>query len=105
MYGVWEDGSIYALDPSNGAQRWTVAAASAQLGTLGSIVGDVLYVTTTDRNVQAFDATTGAHLWTVDVVGVPTQAAVVDGSLFFGTSLGHVYALRDQGPGVTPGGS
>jgi outer membrane protein assembly factor BamB len=105
LYGVSDDGSIYALDPASGAQRWTVAAASAQLGTLGSLVGNVLYVTTADRNVQAFDATTGAHLWTVDVVGVPTQAAVVDGSLFLGTSLGHVYALRDPGLGATPGGS
>jgi outer membrane protein assembly factor BamB len=95
LYGVSDDGSIYALDPASGARRWTVAAASAQLGTLGSIVGNVLYVTTADRNVQAFDANTGTHLWTVDVVGVPTQAAVVDGSLFLGTSLGHVYALRD----------
>ncbi len=95
LYGVSDDGSIYALDPASGAPRWTVAAAAAQLGTLASIVGNVLYVTTADRNVQAFDATTGAHLWTVDVVGVPTQAAVVNGSLFLGTSLGHVYALRD----------
>jgi eukaryotic-like serine/threonine-protein kinase len=103
LYGVSDDGSIYALDPASGARRWTVAAASAQLGTLGSIVGNVLYVTTADRNVQAFDATTGIHLWTVNVVGVPTQAAVVDGSLFVGTSLGHVYALRDPDPGATPG--
>jgi len=95
LYGVSDDGSIYALDPASGALRWTVKAAQGQLGTLGSVVGNVLYVTTADRNVQAFDATTGAHLWTVDVVGVPTQAAVVDGSLFLGTSLGHVYALRD----------
>jgi outer membrane protein assembly factor BamB len=80
LYGVSDDGSIYPLDPASGALRWTVAAAAAQLGTLGSIAGNVLYVTTADRNVQAFDATTGAHLWTVDVVGVPTQAAVVDGS-------------------------
>jgi len=103
LYGVSDDGSIYALDPTSGALRWTVAAAAAQLGTLGSIVGNVLYITTSDRNVQAFDATTGAHLWTVDVVGVPTQAAVVDGSLFLGTSLGHVYALRDPALGATPG--
>jgi len=105
LYGVSDDGSIYALDPASGVLQWTVAAAAAQLGTLGAIVGNVLYVTTADRNVQAFDATTGAHLWTVDVVGVPTQAAVVDGSLFLGTSLGHVYALRDPALGSTPAGS
>jgi outer membrane protein assembly factor BamB len=103
LYGVSDDGSIYALDPASGALRWTVKAAQGQLGTLGSIVGNALYVTTADRNVQAFDATTGAHLWSVDVVGVPTEAAVVDGSLFLGTSLGHVYALRDPALDATPG--
>lgn len=103
LYGVSDDGRIYALDPVSGALRWTVVAASAQLGTLGSIVGNVLYVTTADRNAQAFDATTGARLWTADVVGVPTEAAVVDGSLFLGTSLGHVYALRDPAAGAVSG--
>jgi outer membrane protein assembly factor BamB len=105
LYCVSDDGSIYALDPGSGALRWTVAAASLQLGTLGSIVGTVLYVTTADRNVQAFDATTGAHLWTIDVLGDPTMAAVVDGSLFVGTTLGHVYAIRDPAPGSPPPGS
>ena len=105
LYGVSDDGSIYALDPATGMQQWTAAAASAQLGTLASIVGKVLYVTTSDRNVQAFDATTGAPLWKVLVVGVPTEAAVVDGALFVGTSLGHVCAIRDPSPGATPGGS
>jgi outer membrane protein assembly factor BamB len=79
---VTDDGHIYALDAESGALRWNAEAASSPLGTLGSIVGNVLYVTTSDRNVQAFDATTGAHLWTVVVAGVPTQAAVVDGTVF-----------------------
>lgn len=105
LYGVSDDGSIYALDPRTGVQEWSAAAASAQLGTLGSIVGRVLYVTTSDRNVQAFDATAGVHLWTVPVVGDPTEAAVVDGALFVGTSLGHIYAIRDPSPGATPRGS
>ena len=105
LFSMSEDGSIYALDAATGALVWTTAAASAQLGTLGAIVGNSLYVNSSDRNVQAFDATTGTHLWTVSVVGVPTMSAVVDGSVFIGTSLGHVLAIRDPEAAGTPAGS
>jgi eukaryotic-like serine/threonine-protein kinase len=99
LYVCADDGTLTALDPASGVQRWAVRAASLQLGTLASIVGTQLYVSSSDRNVQAFDATTGAHLWTVGVSGVPTEAAVVDGSVFVGSTLGHVYAIGDTSAG------
>jgi outer membrane protein assembly factor BamB len=104
LYVVSDDGNVYAVDLATHGVLWTGATQGA-LGTLGSLVGNVLYVSSADRTVYAFDATTGRNLWSVPVVGVPTMGAVVDGSVYVGTTLGQVDAIRDLAGGSPPAGS
>ncbi|HYK95467.1 MAG TPA: PQQ-binding-like beta-propeller repeat protein [Candidatus Dormibacteraeota bacterium] len=104
LYVVSDDGNVYAVDLATHVPRWTGMTHGA-LGTLASLVGNALYVSSADRTVYAFDATSGANLWGVPVIGVPTMGAVVDGSVFVGTALGHVYAIRDPAGESTPAGS
>jgi serine/threonine-protein kinase len=104
LYAVSDDGKVYAVDLATHAPLWTATTQGA-LGTLASLVGNTLYVSSADRSVYAFDASTGATLWSVPVVGGPTMGAVVDGSVYVGTTLGQVDAIRDPAVGSPPPGS
>lgn len=103
LYAVSNDGNVYAVDIATHAIRWT-APTNGPLGTLGVFVDGVFYVATNARSVYAFDAATGAQLWKIDVIGSPTQPAVMEGRLFLGTTLGHVIAIGDRSTaGATAG--
>jgi outer membrane protein assembly factor BamB/class 3 adenylate cyclase len=92
VYGVSEDGNLYALDAATGDRQWT-AETDGSIGTLAGLVENVVYVSSSDQTVRAFDATTGEELWRVDVQGTPTMPAVIDGRVIVGTSLGRVIAI------------
>lgn len=103
LYAVSDDGNVYGVDLATHAVRWT-APTNGPLGTLGVLVDGIFYAATNARSVYGFDAATGAQLWKIDVIGSPTQPAVVDGRLFLGTTLGHVIAIGDRSTaGATTG--
>jgi outer membrane protein assembly factor BamB len=91
--------SIYALDASTGAVRWSVHdrmnAYSAP-----AVADGVLYLSVLGRAVMAIDARTGAVRWrfSTDVAG-GSVPAVAHGVVYVGCSDGAVDAL-DAGTGM-----
>lgn len=96
VYAAAENGFLYALDPETGNELWA-SRVGGVLATLATVAGDVVYVGTKDRSTHAIDAETGRELWFVDVAGEPTMAAVLDGRVFVGTTLGRVVAIGGSG--------
>jgi outer membrane protein assembly factor BamB/class 3 adenylate cyclase len=92
VYAVSDDGNVYALDAATGDQRWT-ARTGGSIGTLAGLVDTVVYITSADETIRAFNATTGEQLWSINVQGIPTMPAVIDGRVIVGTSLGRVVAI------------
>lgn len=97
VYATGTDGLLYVLDASHGTLLGE-ARIQSRLSPNAGIVGHTLYVTSDDRQVHAFDvsADTPAALWSLPVTGTPGAPAVIDGSVFVGTSLGVVVRLGDS---------
>jgi len=97
--GSVRDGVVYAVDATDGAQRWSFSTPTA-VGTAPTVVGGSVYVGTGDdpfgRNssLYAVDATNGTEEWSYDTDnGVGAAPTVADGTVY--TSDGNrVYALR-----------
>ena len=92
VYAGSEDFNLYALDATTGAVRWTFETGGI-VGSLASLVDDVLYVPSADRFVYALDAATGVEIWRVAIDGEPTIPVVISGRVIVGTSLGMVTAI------------
>jgi outer membrane protein assembly factor BamB len=80
--------------PASGrrALRWTFETGGI-VGSLASLVDDVLYVPSADRFVYVLDAATGMEIWRIAVDGEPTIPVVIGGRVIVGTSLGMVTAI------------
>jgi outer membrane protein assembly factor BamB len=92
VYAGSEDFSLYALDATTGALRWRFDTGGV-VGSLASLVDDVLFIPSADRFVYAVDAATGVEIWRVEVDGEPTIPVVIDGRVIVGTGLGMVTAI------------
>lgn len=117
LYFGSDDGHVYALDAASGRQRWAWRTDGPVASTPAVHDGRV-HVLSYDGRLHTLDAATGAPLWKfatggerrfearglhgatprtqtiADVYDVYLSSpAVVDGSVYFGSSDGHVYAL------------
>lgn len=86
-------GIVQALNAQTGAAIWSVQNGSNRSSP--TVVGGVLYIGSSDRNVYALDAATGTVLWTAgpldtEVVSTP---AVAGGKVYVGSVSGPLYAL------------
>lgn len=93
---VGEDGAIRRLDLATGAAT-PYFNNTAAMGALPTIVGDTLYVSSSDGVVRALDLGTAVEHWSVQVRGQPTMPVVVDGRVYVGTDVGRAVLIGDPG--------
>ncbi len=92
-----DNGTLYAVNASNGTVRWQQALGS--FVTVSAVMGGTVYVST-DGAVSAFDAASGVRRWQYSIGGqVDTPAMMFgNGTLFVSVSHGNnshaIYALR-----------
>jgi len=123
IYFGSDDGNVYAVAPADGRQLWKYSTRGAVAST-PAIAHDTLYVMSYDGHFYALNARTGALRWKFATGGerhfeakglhgmTPagqtyfdpfdlflSSPVVVDGSVFFGSGDGNLYAL-DAGSGA-----
>jgi len=88
--------SVYALDATTGAVRWSVHD-SANAYSAPAVVDGVIYLGSTAGYVAALDATTGVARWRSSMdVAADSLPAVANGAVYVAASDGSVYALNAQ---------
>ncbi len=120
LYFGSDDGNIYAVDATDGHQLWK-RRTGGPVAASPAIAGDTLYVGSYDGSFYALDASTGALRWKFATGGerrfeakglhgmqpsnqtIPdlfdvflSSPVVVEGSVYFGSGDGNVYALDAQ---------
>jgi outer membrane protein assembly factor BamB len=117
IYFGSDDGSVYAVDATEGRQLWKYATRGA-VASSPAIDGDTLYAMSYDGHFYAIGATTGALRWKFKTGGerrfearglhgyTPSNqtffdpfdvylssAVVAEGNVYFGSGDGNLYAL------------
>lgn len=106
------NGTLYALDPATGTERWSMATPRRFRAT-PAVAGGVVYIGGGDGIVRAIDLASGRERWTFETRGaslaaeefgfdrtqIQSSAAVVDGVVYVGSRDASVYAL-DAATGV-----
>ena len=105
------DGSIYALNATNGAKIWNYTM-SGQVLSSPAVVDGIVYVGSSDGNLYALDADTGGKLWNFTTArssffsgfagcgvspsgnAVDSSPVVADGVVYVGSYDHNVYALN-----------
>jgi eukaryotic-like serine/threonine-protein kinase len=91
---VGTDDTIYALDASTGALKWSYRTAG-DIQSSPAVANGVVYFGSGDTNVYALNATTGALKWKHATAGsIMSSAAVAYGSVYIASGDGNVYALN-----------
>ncbi|MGM0592046.1 MAG: PQQ-binding-like beta-propeller repeat protein [Halobacteriota archaeon] len=96
---VVDGDSLRAYDASTGDQQWTAPIPREEDVFSPTIVGDTVYVATSERfdggTIAAFDATTGDEQWRETVpLGVAASPAAAGDLLYVGTNGGNVTAVE-----------
>ena len=100
------DTGFYAVDAASGSQIWRFGA-KGPIASSPVVADDAVYFTDRDGYLYALDAETGQEIWRFRVsereftaegwdswdAGTWSSPAVVDGTVFTGSSDGHVYAV------------
>ena len=100
------DAGFYAVDAASGSQVWRFDA-EGPIASSPVVVDDAVYFTDRDGYLYALNAATGQELWRFRVsereftaegwdswdAGTWSSPAVVDGTVYTGSSDGHVYAV------------
>jgi outer membrane protein assembly factor BamB len=104
-YVVTDVGTVYAIDSTSGAVRWTAAAGGAGKPALA---GDQLFVPTFDGRVVVLNAA-GCGSPTCTPQGEfstsstsPVSSPIVAGDVLYTTAGGSVFAFAAAGCGTTP---
>lgn len=102
------DGGVYSLDLASGKQLWRTQT-NGRVRATPSVHGGTVVVGSWGGRVYALDLATGAERWVHRTEGdtldsrkfgfdrraVQSSAAIVDGSVYFGSRDGAVYALDE----------
>ena len=117
LYVGASDGTVYALDATNGAQKWRFRTGGP-VASSPAVGGGLVYFSSLDGKVYAVDAATGAERWSFATKGerrftapgihgaIPrteqmpdpfdvflSSPTLVSGTLYIGSGDQHVYAL------------
>ena len=94
LYVVFTDGTIRALDATNGQVIWSVNHPGAALSS-PAVADGRLYIATDNRGLLALDANTGSQLWLAPMPGPQWSSPAVDnGRVFVGSRDDHrLYAF------------
>jgi alcohol dehydrogenase (cytochrome c) len=90
--GVEPSGSIQALDPTSGEQRWSFALHSPPWAGVLSTAGGLVFGGTSEGNVFALDATSGKALWNFQTGATVTSNPIsyeLDGKQYIAMAAGH----------------
>ena len=112
VYFGSDDAGFYAVDAASGSQLWRFGAEGS-IASSPVVADDAVYFTDRDGYLYALDAATGRELWRFRVsereftaegwdswdAGTWSSPAVVDGTVYTGSSDGHLYAV-DAATGV-----
>jgi outer membrane protein assembly factor BamB len=101
LYVTANDGSVHAIDPITGEERWQMTHDYLRVVTSPAVGGGAIYVsmaypTSAARNgtVMALDKRSGTQLWEFFTKGRPVGSPVVsDFTLHVGTDDGFLYGL------------
>jgi outer membrane protein assembly factor BamB len=94
-------GSVYAIDPSTGAQLWQHQVNAPVIAPV-TVANGVIFASMGD-GVVALDAGTGDELWNDGGAGlIYSQPVVVDGTLYAAYFNGNLIAYRLKGQGQQP---
>jgi outer membrane protein assembly factor BamB len=101
LYVGTRAGTVYAMDPATGADRWT-ASVGAAVSATPAFWNGALFVPTADGDLEVLDIG-GNPLWTGQT-GSPltVQPAIAGGVVFTGSSDGSVWAFATGGCGRFP---
>lgn len=97
VYATSGDGSIYAINSSNGTLKWKTAAIFGVYNSAVAADGTV-YVGSTNGKLYAF-APNGTQKWTFQSQSKVTTAPAIapDGTVYFGSQDTNLYALDPTG--------
>lgn len=97
IVGTEYGGTVFALDPSDGSERWTFAADADTRD--GPVVGGSVYVGDADGTVYALDSTDGSERWRASLSRFAGVRPLPDGVLAFSRGEGErvVASFRDDG--------
>ena len=105
FFGSW-DTYLYAVDAATGREKWKFKTGDDpvnfnQTGIQSSpvVVDGVVYFGCRDSNVYALDAATGQEKWKYKTTWVNASASVVDGQVYFGTSIPAFFIALDAKTG------
>ena len=102
VYVTPTDGSLYALNATNGNKIWNYSIPTTFIQISPIVVNNVVYLGSGKGAVYAFDATNGSKLWSYAVSSTTLSSpAIADGVLYVGSADGNVYALRVS-PATSP---
>ncbi len=92
VYVGFQNGTVYALEASDGQQKWTFDTGGPILSS-PTVVGGTVYIGSTDQHLYALDAEDGTEKWRFKTGSeVISPACVVDDVLLY-PSRNHLYAL------------
>ncbi|MBV7328058.1 PQQ-binding-like beta-propeller repeat protein [Chloroflexi bacterium TSY] len=88
---------LYALNASDGAERW-IYPTEFPLGHSPTVHDGVVYFGGFDRRIHAVDAFTGEGLWTYEATaGFHTNPVLAENKVFAGNRDGYFYAVHAEG--------
>lgn len=92
-----ENGKVYSLDASTGAEIWNFTTNN-EVDSTPTVVDGVVYVGSADRKLYALDANTGSELWNYPFPSffaqIVSSPALAHDKIFFGTSDDNLYAIN-----------
>ena len=104
VYVGSDDGMLYAVNPTNGATRWTFATGGAITSAPAVGPNGTVYIGSLDRKVYVLHPSGAVQsTWTTEgSIDVASPAIGADGTLYVGSRDGRLYAFRDGGPATIP---
>src|SRR5215468_408077 len=95
------DGNVYALDASNGNQKWKFQTGDV-IHSSPAVADGVLYVGSWDTYFYALEAATGKEKWRFrtgddpkihNQIGIQSSPLIANGTVYFGCRDSNLYAL------------
>lgn len=94
LYVTSLDGSLYALDKTNGREKWRFAAAGSGIAAKPVVSGDAVYVGSFDNKLYSIKTSDGTMNWSVKADNWFWATPVVkDGTIYAASLDGKVYAV------------
>jgi eukaryotic-like serine/threonine-protein kinase len=101
LYFGSSDGTVYALNPDTGTERWKFKT-SGSIHSSPALYGGVVYIGSWDAHLYALDAKSGALKWKfktggdVGMTGILSSPTIHNGLVYFGARDAKFYALSAE---------